>query len=85
MLYEVITYWSPRALEFEMDVPESSEVTLHQFYFPGWKGVTSAAKEPLLLSPSSNGLISFTLPAGHQLVQLKLAILPEERIRNNFV
>lgn len=72
-------FWSPREVEFDVDVPEKTEFTVHQFYFPGWKGYTTETKEPLLLSRDKNGLISFELPAGQQTVHLELTRLKEER------
>lgn len=72
--------WAPRDLLVEIDAPEGAEITLRQFYYPGWQATDSLHHRPLALSPTpETGLIRFIAPPGRSQVQIKLAPLWQEK------
>jgi hypothetical protein len=53
----------------QTDAEEPSTLVLHQFYFPGWQADADGA--PLEVRPAGPlGLVSVTIPPGHQLVRV---------------
>jgi hypothetical protein len=66
-----VQYWGPRLIEFHVDSPSATWVTVKQFYFPGW--TASIAERSLPLRPSSpQGLTMVQVPAGASQVRLEL-------------
>ncbi|GAA4499426.1 hypothetical protein [Pseudaeromonas paramecii] len=70
--------WQPRRLKLQLAVPTASQLTLHQFFYPGWQARRDTDATPLTLGPDANGLLRLALPAGHYRVQLTLKALPQE-------
>ena len=65
--------WEPRSIEFQVDSPSQTPVTVKQFYFPGWTAALADGR-PLAVRPSSpEGLMAIEVPAGASDVRLRLA------------
>jgi hypothetical protein len=64
----------PDSLKFKVALPESTSITAHIYYFPGWKAYSDGEEIPLGITPS--GLIEISLPEGEHLVKLKFENTP---------
>jgi len=74
-----IKRWQPRAISLLVDATTESKITVHQFYYPGW-AATLDDKAKLSVSPSDNGLLQLSVPAGKHEILLTLDTLIEERV-----
>jgi hypothetical protein len=62
-------------MRLEVDGDAPTRVTVRRFYFPAW-----AVDPPMAIVPTDDyRLVSFTMPAGHQMVRLGRTALPVER------
>jgi hypothetical protein len=62
-----VNKWQPRSIEFQVNSPGPTQVTVRQLYFPGWTA------SPFNVQPArSTGLISIFVPPGTNTVSLKL-------------
>ena len=69
--------WQPRAIAVQVTAPTASQLTLHQFYYPGWQA-SLAEGTRLPLGPNANGLLQLAIPAGSYRLNLALTPLPQE-------
>lgn len=69
--------WQPRAIAVQVTAPTASQLTLHQFYYPGWQA-NLAEGTRLPLGPNANGLLQLAIPAGSYRLNLALTPLPQE-------
>ena len=74
-----IKQWKPRSVVLAVDAATDSQLTLHQFYYPGWSGLMDKPAAPFSIKPSETGLVQFPVPAGQHEITLTLQALPEER------
>jgi hypothetical protein len=63
----VVERWAPRDIRLRLHCGRESPVTVHQFYYPGWK-----ANTPGPVEPSETGQIRVTAPAGDYELRLWL-------------
>ncbi len=70
--------WQARTITLQVSAPTATQLTLHQFYYPGWQAnLEDGALLPL--EPNANGLLQIDVPAGSYRVNLTLARLPQEQ------
>ena len=74
-----IKRWQPRAIWLLINANVESTITVHQFYYSGW-AATLDDKSKLSVSPSDNGLLQLSVPAGKHEILLTLDTLFEERV-----
>ena len=74
-----IKRWQPRAIQLLINANVESKITVHQFYYPGW-AATLDNQTKLSVSPSDNGLLQLSVPAGKHEILLTLDTLFEERV-----
>lgn len=75
-----IIQWQPRAIVFQLNATTDAEVSIHQFYYPGWTAKLQGVAQSLPVHFSELGLIKFLVPAGDQVVSLTLTTTLAERI-----
>ncbi len=67
-----IDNWGPRAIDLTVTAETDTTVTVKQFYWLGWRA-RGALGAPVELSPSApDGLVTFDLPAGRHVIELRL-------------
>lgn len=81
----VIKQWQPRAIFLEVNATTASELTLHQFYYPGWTAQLMGSLDSLPINSlpinfSELGLLQISVPTGKNEVYLTLAPIAEEQI-----
>ena len=74
-----IKRWQPRTIQLLINANVESKITVHQFYYPGW-AATLDDQTKLSMSPSDNGLLQLSVPAGKHEILLTLDTLIEERV-----
>ena len=74
-----IKRWQPRAIQLLINANVESKITVHQFYYSGW-AATLDDQTKLSVSPSDNGLLQLSVPAGKHEILLTLDTLIEERV-----
>lgn len=74
-----IKRWQPRAIRLLINASVKSTITVHQFYYSGW-AATLDDKSKLSVSPSDNGLLQLSVPAGKHEILLTHDTLFEERV-----
>ncbi|MBI5349327.1 MAG: hypothetical protein HZB77_08455, partial [Chloroflexi bacterium] len=75
-----LTVTNPYPLNYRatISLPESTQLTFNQFYFPGWSATLD--DQPLNLNPHpETGLINFTIPSGTHKLEINFGNTP---IRN---
>jgi len=75
-----LTITNPYPLNYRATItlPESTQLTFNQFYFPGWRATLD--DQPLNIKPHpETGLINFTLPSGTHKLEINFGNTP---IRN---
>ncbi|MGL4205263.1 MAG: 6-pyruvoyl-tetrahydropterin synthase-related protein [Aeromonadaceae bacterium] len=70
--------WQARSITLQVSAPTATQLTLHQFYYPGWQANLEDGT-PLPLNPTESGLLQLEVPAGSYGVSLMLARLPQEQ------
>jgi len=73
--------WEPRHIVMAVRLNRTAELTVRQFYFPGWEAEQMDRDFELKLEPSvPAGLLDITAPAGDYRIALKLEPLRQEVI-----
>jgi len=71
--------WRPRDIRLVIESSTDAVLTVHQFFFPGWRALIDG-KTPVQVQPSQPfGLVTLPLPAGTHAVELRLRMTPNER------
>ncbi|WP_346292309.1 hypothetical protein [Sphaerothrix gracilis] len=74
-----VEQWQPRKLLFQSDAVTRTEVTLGQFYYPGWYASLLNSNQSLPTKASELGLLQLVVPAGKHRVSVVFNTLPEEK------
>lgn len=75
----VVQRWRPRNIQLRVNLKETTEVMVRQYYFPNWRASVDGAA--LSVSPSErNGLLKLPLKSGAYIVSLKMESLPQETL-----
>lgn len=68
-----IREWKPRKITVQTNVPTETQLTLRQFYYPGWVATSEGNAEPFVIQPSQpEGLLQVKIPSGTHEIQLTL-------------
>ena len=73
--------WQPRHIVMAVNLRETAELKVRQFYFPGWEAEQMDRELDLKIEPSvPAGLLDITAPAGSYRIALRLQPLRQELI-----
>lgn len=73
--------WEPRHIVMDVNLRDTAELKVRQFYFPGWQAEVMDREIELQIEPSiPAGLLDITAPPGAYRIALKLEPLREEII-----
>jgi hypothetical protein len=70
----------PRSLEIEVSGITDGELTISQFYYPGWTAILKDQEEKLPVKISKEGLLDISVPSGRHIMLVKLESTIEERL-----
>jgi hypothetical protein len=74
-----VVRWRPRDIVLQVDASDDAVLTVHQFYFRGWRA--SLDGNPITVKPSEpHGFVTVAVPAGSHSVALRLRMTAPERI-----
>ncbi len=74
----LVSQWQPRKIGFQMQAATDTEITIHQFYYPGWTARIKGSSRSLPIHPSKLGILQISVPAGNHEVSVTLeAVKPE--------
>lgn len=76
----LIKEWQPRRIVLQLNATTNTELTFHQFYYPGWTAQFQGSLQSLPVTFSELGLLQISVPTGKQEVYLTLEAGIEERI-----
>jgi hypothetical protein len=75
-----IRRWQPRTIVLQINATTNTEVTIHQFYYPGWTAKLKGSSLSLPIHFSELGLLQISVPTGKHEVSLTLDAVIEEKI-----
>lgn len=76
-----VARWEARNIAFDVDLKSETEVTVRQFYFPGWRATVSADDTELAVSATDElRLVTVIAPPGRYRIELKLGTLWQESL-----
>jgi 6-pyruvoyl-tetrahydropterin synthase related domain len=75
-----IRHWAPRDIALDVELRRSADITVKQFYFPGWRARSQAGQELRLSASDKLGLLVVHAPAGDNEITLQLEPLWQERV-----
>jgi hypothetical protein len=71
--------WKPREILLDVDLKQNTELTIRQFYYPGWHAhIVDDARDLDIKPGKSIGLIRLTAPGGHYRLRVEMAPLWQE-------
>jgi hypothetical protein len=78
-----IQQWQPRQLVMQVNATTASELTLRQFYYPGWQAQIQGTSQVLPSHASPLGLLQIAIPQGQYQLTATLGMTLSERIGQN--
>jgi hypothetical protein len=75
-----IQQWQPRHLVMQVNATTASELTLRQFYYPGWQAQIQGTSQVFPIHASPLGLVQIAIPPGQYQLVVTLGMVPSERI-----
>ena len=76
----LIRQWQPRKIVLEVNATKETELTIHQFYYPGWAAKLNVSSQSLPVHFSELGWLQISVPTGKHEVLVTLDAVIEERI-----
>jgi hypothetical protein len=77
--------WQPRKILLDVQAREPGEITIHQFYFPGWRAQIVEDGRTLPMHPGKNfGLARVKVPAGSYLLLIEMRPMWQEVVGGVF-
>lgn len=76
----LIKQWQPRKIVLQLQAATDTELTIHQFYYPGWTAQIKGSAQSLPVHPSKLGILQISAPAGNHEVSVTLKAVTEELI-----
>lgn len=74
-----IASWEPRDILLDIDSPRPAELTVRQFYFPGWQARIPGLDQPLAVHPGKHfGFVKIAIPAGRYPLRIELKPMWQE-------
>jgi hypothetical protein len=76
----LIRQWHPRKIVLQLQAATNAELTIHQFYYPGWSAKIKGLSQRLPIHPSKFGILQISVPAGEHEISVTLDAVIEELI-----
>jgi hypothetical protein len=73
--------WKARRIDLTATTSEPTSLTVFQFRYPGWEAHVNGHQVPLDLNVPDD-VIRFGIPAGRSQIEVRLPLLPPERLGN---
>jgi len=76
-----VLIWKPRHIEFRSDSETGGDVTINQFYYPGWRAEVDGQPGPAKIEATMpTGLLELRVPPGIRNVRLEIPVSTAERL-----
>ncbi len=76
----LIKKWQPRRIVLQLQAATNTELSIHQFYYPGWTAKRQGSSQSLPIHASESGILKISAPAGNYVAAITLNAVMQELI-----